>query len=231
MKLALIIAIVGLAAVLLLVFLDRGDRGKPTAAVAEASGFGYKTAWYAVRGASPVDVADALRLRSVHVADWPSGVAASYDSSVFVTPPISTWVLATGVVLGTPFGADPDPWGTLLALSKRFGQAQVYVTHRVVDLHVWARADSGRLLRAYGYLGEEGRTLYDVGQPTPEEQQLGFRFFDERSPEAQRDDYWERNDLTYPDEESVMAIARKWSIAPIDISAPAISTEGLIGQQ
>ena len=63
------------------------------------------------------------------------------------------------------------------------------------------------------------------------ETELGLAFFDERSPEAENPDYWERSDLLFPNEEIVMEIARAWGIAPTDIhaedSSPAL---GLIGQ-
>jgi len=52
---------------------------------------------------------------------------------------------------------------------------------------------------------------------TPEERKLGFAFFDERSPEANDDSYWEREDLTFPNEMNVMDIAREWSICPCDL--------------
>jgi hypothetical protein len=99
-------------------------------------------------------------------------------------------------------------------LSRRFGEAQYFCTHRVVEMHVWARAIQGRLVRGYGYSGERGQTLWDEGEPTRAERDLGFRFFDERSPEATREGYWERADLSFPDEGAVMRLAAAWSINP-----------------
>lgn len=69
-------------------------------------------------------------------------------------------------------------------------------------------------MHAYAFLGERGETQADRGEQTREEMDLGFAFFNERSPEASKDDYWEREDLTYPSEENVMAIAGRWSVDP-----------------
>jgi hypothetical protein len=41
---------------------------------------------------------------------------------------------------------------------------------------------------------------------------LGFDFFDERSQEAASKDYFEREDLRYPNEEDVMRISAAWTI-------------------
>lgn len=48
----------------------------------------------------------------------------------------------------------------------------------------------------------------------PEEIELGFSFVDETSPEAKDEGYWERKDLRCPNEEDVLAIARRWGVAP-----------------
>jgi hypothetical protein len=70
----------------------------------------------------------------------------------------------------------------------------------------------GKIQRAYAYLSERGETLYESGKKTEEELNLGFVFFDERSQESASDDYFERVDLRYPDEEDVMKISAVWTI-------------------
>ena len=69
---------------------------------------------------------------------------------------------------------------------------QCFQTHRVVEAHTWGCAENGNLIRLYGYIGERGETLFDIGEQTDAEVSLGFRFFDERSPEASDPniDYW-----------------------------------------
>lgn len=200
---------------------DNGDR--PTS-------FGYMTAWFAVRSTDPRAVAAAIELQEPRPSSWSAGIDAACVNGTFVTPCVDGWVFVVGTSLGYGIDTGQGPWQQLTALSSRFGEAQFFCTHRVVEMHVWAKAVAGELVRAFGYLGERGETLFDEGEPSAEEQDLGFRFFDERSPEADDDAYWERDDLAHPDEESVMAIARRWSLAPIDLSeASAVTGSGLLG--
>ena len=193
--------------------------------------FGYKTAWLALRTNDLNRAVAHLRLVNSNPANWEEGVEQAHRGAVFVSPPLGVWTLAVGRplwLLAEPVLAIKP---VLEDLSAQFGEAQFFGTHRVVDLHVWGRAVQGHLVRGYGYIGERGETLWDEGESTKEERELGFRFFDERSPEAGQDDYWEREDLTYPDEESVMRLASTWSLDPTTLdqqfSVPGL---GLIGQ-
>jgi hypothetical protein len=122
--------------------------------------------------------------------------------------------VVVGSSLFPPDHAEPYVKPLVKELSLQFGEAQYFCTHRGVELHIWARARKGQLIRGYGYIGEKGLTLWDEGTQTKEERDLGFRFFDERSPEAEVGDYWARKDLTYPDEGCVMQLAALWSIDP-----------------
>ena len=86
-------------------------------------------------------------------------------------------------------------------------------------------------MRLYGYLGERGETLFDIGGQTDAEASLGFRFFDERSPEASdpKVDYWAREDLTFPNEDHVMQLAGKWSIDPTTLEEREVG-DGWLGE-
>jgi hypothetical protein len=178
--------------------------------------FGYKLAWLAVRNDDPHQLARALDLRSIVCTNWKAGVEAAYESQscVFITPALGSWTLAAGSVLHAP--NDPAIFlrPILETLSARFDEAQYFCSHRVVEMHVWARAIGGAVIRAYGYVGESGKTLWDEGKQSEEEARLGFRFFDERLADAKNPEYWERKDLSYPNEESVMRLADIWSIDP-----------------
>jgi hypothetical protein len=181
--------------------------------------FGYKMAWLAIRSQDSKAVAEAAGFVGSRPASWQEGIDSAYGGGTFVTPPIGEWVLVVGGSLADSVQAPAGAWRKRLqALSSRFGVAQLFFTHRVAEMHVWARAREGIIERAYGYLGESGETLLDEGEQTPEENALGLRFFDERCPEAEDDAYWEREDLSYPDEDTVMAIAERWSIAPVSLS-------------
>ena len=144
------------------------------------------------------------------------GLGEAYSSKIFVSPLLDQWVLAIGITL--PDSGDennPDRMTPMLIdLSKKFGETQFYSTHRVVEYHAWAKAIHGEIIRAYAYVGDQGITVWNKGSITPEEIKLGFNFFDETSPAAKHEDYWNNENLRYPNEEDVLAIARKWSVDP-----------------
>ena len=168
--------------------------------------FGSKVAWLALDTTDTEGVATALGLRGTRAATWGEGIEAAHQSSVFVTPPLADWTLAVGTALFPPDRAEAFVKPLLERLSRDFGEAQYFGTHRDIELHLWARARNGRLLRGYGWLGEKGLTLWDEGEPTKEERGLGFRFCDGRSPEG-----------TSPDESCVTQLAYLWSIDPTSL--------------
>jgi len=173
--------------------------------------FGAKMAWLALETRDTEAVATALGLREARAATWAEGIDAAYHSSVFVTPPLADWTLAVGTALFPPERAEAFVKPLLERLSRQFGDAQYFCTHRVVELHLWARALKGRLARGYGWLGEKGLTLWDEGGQTKEERALGFGSFDGRSPAVEQ----ARNtNSILPDEGGVMQLASLWSIDP-----------------
>src|ERR1700722_4730057 len=112
--------------------------------------FGYKIAWLALYTNDTNEVATALRLVGTRVATWAEGIAAAHQSSIFVTPPLAGWTLAIGKPLYPPEKVEVFVKPMLERLSCRVKDAQYFCTHRVVEIHVWARAIEGRLIRGYG---------------------------------------------------------------------------------
>lgn len=229
--------------------------------------FGYKQVWLAVRDREPREVAEALGLRKLRVANWKEGIRRSYETDrregrrkeIFVTPPVAGWTLAVGGIGSLPYPDLPGWQPFLEGLSERFGHIQFFGTHRVSESHFWARADGGQIVRAYYYA--DGETRIDLGDPTPEEIDLGFRFLDlNPAPQDVIDARWadyegacealkrmvesdapateieeaERRNMALrpvPDEDSVMAVAGRWSIDPMRLEemdlAPGL---GLLGE-
>jgi hypothetical protein len=195
--------------------------------------FGYKRSWYTLGGSDPLAVAQFFALHDIRPCSWDEGLKLASSQEMFIAPPLQGWMF----VLGEPLDlSSADTPGALLTpllepLSATFGVAHYFATQRVVEYHVWARAERGLLVRGYAYLGERGETLWDVGDPSAEDA-LGLHFFDERSPAAQDERYWERDDLVFPSEESVMQLARHWCIAPVDLVSskyePALGLYGRI---
>ncbi len=117
--------------------------GRPAPAPPVA--FGYKMAWFAVRATDAVRVAGALGFRQPQPCTWKTGVASAYaGDDVFLTPPVDGWTLALGVRLS---GDEADVAARLETLSREFGEAQYFGTHRVTEYHAWARSVDGRLVR------------------------------------------------------------------------------------
>ena len=173
--------------------------------------FGPKMAWLALDTTDTEAVATALSLQGARAATWAEGIAAAYQSLVFVTPPVADWTLAVSTSLFPPEQAEAFVKPFLERLSHQLGEAQYFCTHRDAELHVWARARQGRLVRGYGWLGEKSLTLWDEGATTKEERELGVRFFGGQSPMVEQG---QNKDLSLPDEGCVMQLASRWSVDP-----------------
>ena len=171
--------------------------------------FGYKIGWLAVRSDDGAAVAEAAQLADVAPVDWADGLERVYagddPGAVLVTPPVDGWTL----VVFDP-AHDEDEFADLAALSARFGEAQRFGSHRVVDLHAWARWIDGHPSRRFQYLGETGEVQVDEGEVTEAE---------------------EPEDLEMPDEETVMAIAGDWSVDPTTLDdREDLSGDALLGR-
>ncbi|MBN1982735.1 MAG: hypothetical protein JW795_14475, partial [Chitinivibrionales bacterium] len=194
-------------------------------------GFGYKSKWIAVRTNDKNKTAELLNLKNIQKANWNSGLENAYNNSVFITPQIGDWILAVGE--GLPAGDSEESVkeikSILEKISKEFGEAQFFCTHRIVEFHSWMKAENGIVKRVYSYLGESGINVSIEGEPT--EAEKGYNLINTFSEEAKQDTYYDREDLKYPDEEFVMEIAEKWSINPTKIEERNdIKGLGLLGK-
>lgn len=184
-----------------------------------AVGFGPKSAWLAVRSEQPAEVARSLGLVDVRRAPW-EGVERVQRHPpeppfpVFLPPPVEGWTL----VLLTPSLAEA-PFD-LAALSREFGEAQKFASHRVVESQEWQRWVDGAPVRRYWWVGESGEIRLDDGEPAAAEGSL-----------AHADDLdgdWD--DLAFPDEDTVLDIAAEWSVDPTTLDGHlGLPREGLLG--
>jgi hypothetical protein len=175
--------------------------------------------WFAVRSSDPRNIARELGLERIRTSNWEEGLKAAMRSgSVFVTPEISGWSLIVGNQL--PSGPQEECLALLADLSRAFDEAQYFGTEDVTEFHAWAKASNGRLRRAYAFSGEQGAVLWDRGEVTEEEKDLGLHF-----PEA-------TILSNSPDSSSVFQIAARWSLDPtrLDEVDCSIST-GLLGER
>lgn len=177
-------------------------------------GFGYKCMWMAVKTVNTQKLVELLKVRNLEPCNWKVGIDQAYKGYVFITPPIDGWTLACGT--GLPNGDRPEDIehikSLLETLSKTFGDAQFFCTHRVVEYHCWIKAVAGKVVRVYAYLGESGENITIEGEPTAIEKPLNLA--NTFSPEAKDENYFGREDIVWPDEQLVMEIARDWSVDP-----------------
>jgi hypothetical protein len=186
---------------------DRG--GPPTRALPR--GFGLQTAWLAISSVDPGGVAQALGLQSVQAIAWEQGLAAmraadpqGRSGAVFVTPAVDGWVLC-------PFSlalADLSQFD-LSAVSRKFGEAQRFLTNHTVEIHQWERWRDGELLRQYGFDRDRDEVLFEEGAPTEPEMRV--------TPGEINEDF-------------VLEMAAMWSIDPETLhNRVDIAGEGWIG--
>ena len=168
------------------------------------AGFGYKQAWLAVRDVEPAALIDALGLRDLGPVPWREGVDLAYltDDRLVLTPPLpgardARWVLAPGqwLVLGD---VPVDVAGLSATLHT---EVQLFVSHRVSELHRWERAVDGVLVRAFEYIGEAGEVTVWRGDPDDAERALGLQGTADES------------DILVG-EHDVMRLAGAWSVDP-----------------
>lgn len=194
--------------------------------------FGYKCMWFAVKTDKRNRLAEILKLKNISNCNWQVGIDMAYNGSVFITQAIDGWTLACGWELphGDSKEGIEEVKNILQTLSKEFGEAQFFCTHRVTEYHCWIKATSGQVTRVYSYLGERGENIVIEGEPTDFEKK--YKLVNTFSDEAKDEKYFDNENLIVPDEEFLMKVAEHWSIDPTQLNnrkdiPPGL---GLLGQ-
>lgn len=196
-------------------FLKPKSEFRVSAEMDEPVGFGYKNLWFAVKAGDKEQLAGLLDLDVLGNSNWQNGVEHAYDNRIFITPEVDGWTLICGNGLLSLVEKESADIAILNKLSAKYGEAQYFYTHRVTEYHIWAKSLNGKLIRYYAYLGEQGENLRIEGEPS--EAEKGIKLINTFSEEAKAENYFEREDLVFPDESMVMSIAKAWSISPADL--------------
>lgn len=162
--------------------------------------FGYKSTWLCVKSNSAEEVIEKLELKNAVKCNWKSGFE-SLNEGIFVSPVLDGWVLVIG------WGDDiitEDP-ERLDSVGKMFPEVQYFSSHRVADYYAWVKYVGGVKIRSYCYCGGEGEVYENVGELTPEEEELGLTNL---IPDSESD--WDQYD--FADEEHVVAVAAAWGV-------------------
>jgi hypothetical protein len=195
--------------------------------------FGYKCMWFAIKSVHTEELIKTLNLSNIRPCNWQMGIEKAYENSVYITPPINGWTLACG--RGLPHGDTKEGIeyvkNILQNLSEDYGEAQFFCTHRVTEYHCWIKAVEGDIQRVYSYLGEANENIIIEGEAT--EFEKTFHLVDTFSVESRERNYFEREDITLPDEEIVMKVAESWSINPstLENRNDIIPALGLLGDR
>jgi hypothetical protein len=154
--------------------------------------FGPGRTWLAVATDEPARVLEALAIDEPVASGWSEGLAAAAtggaDAPVFVTPPVSGWVLIVSRSL-------PD-LRDVVPLVERLGRdldarVQAFQADGPCGRHGWILVEHGELRRAYVYHRDEARPVLEVGHATAAD-----------------------DDIDAPDDDDVMHVAADASLDP-----------------
>ena len=195
--------------------------------------FGFKCQWFAVYTTDTKKLADWLGVKDATPCNWKNGIEYAYQNSVFISPPVDGWSLAISK-LQLPVAQTEEDARLIKTmvedLSKEYSRAQYFGTYRVIGYDCWMKAENGRLERAYASV--DGANTIVEGEPTPVEQK--FNLINTLSEEATNDpDYYDREDLKWPNESITMDIAAAWSVNTQDLEgrkdiAPGVGLVGVL---
>jgi hypothetical protein len=181
--------------------------------------------WLAIRGHDPQTVQRALGLHNPKPCSWEGGLSHVHDHKLFISPPVSGWVLVVGHGLPDPADDVDECYRFVVNLSRRVGQVQFYGVHRVVNHHCWVKAEHGSILRAYAWAG---RTLWNQGDLTAAEADLGLHCFDYCEGEISG---IAASESCRSNTDKVLLLAARWSVDPTAIDAGNVAESlGITGE-
>jgi hypothetical protein len=186
--------------------------GKDKSIPDKPESFGPRCMWFAIRTEDTQRVIEVMALKHSEPCNWAVGIEKAYEDDIFITPPIDGWTMVVG--WGLPSADTPEGIRevkeSLLLLSKEFGEAQYFITHRTVDYHLWMKAVNGSGIRAFGF--GEGENVIIEGDPADFAARL------DNAEEVSQKKFTIVQNFTNPGEQTVMDIAGKWSVDPSMLS-------------
>jgi hypothetical protein len=192
----------------------------------QSSLFTTPSRWLAIRCSNPLVVQAALGLHRPTPCSWEEGLSAAHEQKLFISPPISGWILVMGSALPEPSEDVDQCFRFLQALSRKLGHVQFFSANRVVHHHAWVQAEHGQIQRAYAWAG---KTLWNQGPATLAEVQLGLKCYDytetaDRTPFLQQDP-------AAVNAERVPLLASRWSVDPNTIDGRRLrASQGIAGE-
>ena len=195
------------------------------APVANGNSLGRRPAlWIAIHTPDAAGVFNALGLDHPQPGHWTQ--CAPGSGRMFVSVPVNGWTLICGDGIPDPLDDVDRCFRFLLNLSTALGHVQLFSASPILDDHAWARLESGRVIRAYAWAA--GQTLWNQGDPTPDERQLGLKCFGYGECTDASD--WRLRERVLENLVKVPLLAARWSLDPAELeSVPSTRASGMAG--
>jgi hypothetical protein len=182
--------------------------------------------WLAVKAANSRVVQSALALHNPTPCSWAEGLQGDSEHRLFVSPPVAGWVLVIGPALPDPADDVDATFRLICDLSRKLGHVQFFHLNTILDHHAWARADAGKIQRAYAWAG---RTVWNQGPLSPAEGALGMRCFPYG--ENVESPVFAGLEEVSANSEKVHLLAARWSLDPAGIDRRFLGREsGIAGE-
>lgn len=179
--------------------------------------------WLAVKSRNVAAVQAALALHDVKPCSWADGMAGGDEQKLFISPPVSGWILVIGSALPDPCDDEDASFRFLQRFSRKLGQVQLFSAGEVFQEHAWVWMDTGRVVRAYAW---SGRTLWNQGELTRAEKELCLRCLGYGQFPAGPPFVYDGGSTI-----KVHRLAARWSLDPDEIDEQFIeSARGLVGE-
>jgi hypothetical protein len=191
-------------------------RANPEADPQAAVNFGRNCCWWAFWWHNSERLVDALQMKDAISIPWRDGHRRSLSEGFLLTPEVGGWRLIHGDLSNEIESRREATVEHLKMLSDVVGQVQVFSTNRDLDLHLWAKAVEGRLVRGFAYSGQHRRVLWSEGAVTPQEQKLGLDILEPSFVFPKK--AVTGRELACPDESHVARLAGLWSVDPTKLS-------------
>ena len=182
--------------------------------------------WLAIKNRNLLAVQSALALHNPKPCPCLEGLSGEAERKLFVSPPISGWVLVIGSALPDPSEDVDACFRFLLEMSRKVGHVQYFLANSMLNYHAWVQAESGHIVRGYAWAG---KTLWSQGSMTPAECDLGMRCFDYADPADVPQ--FGAHDPSCSNSDKVHLLAARWSVDPEDLDERLIEHEwGIVGE-
>jgi hypothetical protein len=179
--------------------------------------------WLAVKARNPALVQAALNLHRATPCSWEVGLVEAREDKLFISPPVSGWVLVVGASLPEPAEDVDACYRFLTSLSRKLGHVQFFSVNRVLSHHSWALIESGHVFRGYAWTGAP---VWNQGPLTSAEKDLEMACF----AYASDSNAFTARDALHGNCEKISQLAGRWSLDPSALPASSWKACGIVGE-